>query len=834
MEFVQLLDKGDDELIGGGRGSQARGSKGLLQVLVPAVTYWLEHHYETVLRKSRVINLAIHEYDRLKQYVTPTMMAHIACTCTLDALGRGSTFKTKITTLKMNIGQHLEDQAFMEYMNQADPKDFKKLQKYYLHDPIRRYDKKVYAMKHVLNNHDTLKWEWMDDKALGSIGALLLRAVMSIPADEGSKEGFFERKTVRESATKSYCYLGLSKTGMKYRDKLTEAANRLAYKPLPMLCEPQQWSMTQRGGYLLHPPRKYADLIHGHSQTEPSQTAIDALNRLQSVPYRINTYILDLQKELVKTTNEIGSFRSYESDSWKDEHFPLVDSDWLNTLEKSSDEYKREMRKLTKAYHQQRLDEKEAINPRRIIYQAEELRNDVFYSPWYFDSRLRLYPICELGVTRGDFVKALLISANPSPITDKTEEELLIAIATAGDFGKISKKSYADRLLWSTHFVKSDIFKRCVSDPVSNRFWQDADEAFEFLSYCEEYNALFIDKTRDKTRVFVGRDMSCSGIQFLSSLIGNEKGMRFTNVIPGDEPRDAYEEVARLARQLLNDKQWVQDAVNKREEKRLVYNKANPDTPRKKRMHIKVDPYEITRKVVKTQVMVTGYGGTYLSKREYIIEALKELIEEKKATMEYEDFGIIVDACIQGMRTAFPEYSNLNDWFKDVARLACKGDNTYLTWVSPNGSIIAQDYREPKIEEVRTYAANGGNYLVLKANANEVLYLQTGLTDEIRSSKHASAIAANFVHSLDSCMIQDGTVQVDPSIPLFTCHDCVYLPPGYVDQVMPLYRKAFHNVVTTPVLQSLLEENGIEGQIELLPNDGTDPALCLDSPYMFS
>ena len=63
------------------------------------------------------------------------------------------------------------------------------------------------------------------------------------------------------------------------------------------------------------------------------------------------------------------------------------------------------MRKLTNAYHKQELDKKEALNPRRIVLQADELKDETFYTPWYFDSRLRIYPICELGVTRGDFVK---------------------------------------------------------------------------------------------------------------------------------------------------------------------------------------------------------------------------------------------------------------------------------------------------------------------------------------------------------------------------------------------------------------------------------------------
>ena len=75
-------------------------------------------------------------------------------------------------------------------------------------------------------------------------------------------------------------YLGLSKTGVKYKDKLQAAANKLEYKPLPMLCEPLPWSLYERGGYLI-PPREYQNLIHSHCPTVPSPSAIEALNRLQ-------------------------------------------------------------------------------------------------------------------------------------------------------------------------------------------------------------------------------------------------------------------------------------------------------------------------------------------------------------------------------------------------------------------------------------------------------------------------------------------------------------------------------------------------------------------------
>ena len=225
-----------------------------------------------------------------------------------------------------------------------------------------------------------------------------------------------------------------------------------------MLCPPLPWSLKERGGYLTPPPSHFGDLVHSANPTIPSDTALEALNRLQAQPYRVNEFILDVQLELLKKANEIGSFRSYEAESWKDEHFPVYSSEFIDGLEQGSDEHRKVMRELRDAYHQQKLDEKDAIVPGRIVRMADGLRGEVFWTPWFFDSRLRLYPASDLSVVKGDFVKALLVNANPRPITEDTRRELLIAIATSSAFDKVDKKDYWERMSWAEEFVASSDF----------------------------------------------------------------------------------------------------------------------------------------------------------------------------------------------------------------------------------------------------------------------------------------------------------------------------------------------------------------------------------------
>jgi DNA-directed RNA polymerase len=824
----------EETYLQGGRGSQTCVAKGMLQALVPAVAKWLELHYKHSVAKSNYTGQSLRQYVRLKEWVDDFTMAHIAVTVVLDQLGRGTTFRTPINTVQAHIGRQIEDQAFITYMEQSNPKYFKLLQKFYLHDPVRRYDKKVYGMKYSLDKSDEMDWDFMSEEDIIRVGALALRAVMSIPVDQDTKEGFFETRKVSHSKTKQVNYLAFSLTGIKYRDHLQELTNQLVFKPVPMLCPPNDWSLKERGGYLLPPPRPYGQLVHGSNRTIPSQAALDALNRLQAQPYQINKYIYYLQTELVKRTHEIGCFRSFEKDSWKDEHFPVFSSEYITSLEKGGKEYKRVMRELTDAYHKQKLDEREGLAPARILRIAKDLLDETFWTPWFFDSRLRMYPAGQLSVTGGDYVKALLVNAEPKPINEDTRRELLIAIATSGGFEKVDKADYFTRMEWAEKFVQTDQFERMVLEPQSNILWWKADEPFQFLAYCEEYFSVFLKGYRDTVRVWIGRDMTCSGIQILSCIIGDEKAMRFTNVIPSDTVQDAYGEVARLARIHLANQDWLKVKLDKRETKRLKYNRKHPDEPRDQRMIIEFEIDLLDRGIVKTQVMVTGYGGTYKSKREYILEALNEKLKELHLPkLHPADEGIIVDACIDAMQEAFPQYSELNDWFKKVAVTACESGLEQIKWISPNGSLIVQDYREPLYTKVTTHAATGGNYRVLMVDDHGQSYIQTGFGD-VRPAKHGSAIAANFTHTLDGCMLQDGVNSLEEGIQVVTVHDCVYFQPGYCEQIVPRFRDSFYNVVTTPVLESLLEENDLDDKLEMLQKNEVDLTVCKKSPFMFT
>ena len=833
-EAIGKVQRSDTDLYQQNRGAQTTTAMAIRKLLVPAAAYWLEKHVESATRRTRNVGVAVAEFKRIAQWVDAHCIAHIGLSVVLDSIGRGQTFKTPINTLQVNIGRQIEDQAMISYVADADPSYFAKLQKYYLNDPVRRYDSKIKAMRYSINKDENLTWQYLSEEDLIRVGALVLKAIMSVPVDNETKEGFFETKKLWVSKLKEVRYLGYSFTGIKFRDVLQEMADANIFNAQPMVCEPMPWSLTERGGYLLPPPQPWGNLIHSCNPTVPSDEALAALNRLQKQPYRINNYILDVQLELIKTTCEIGGFRSFEKDSWKDIHFPRYSSEYIATLDKDSDEYKKVMKELKEAYHNQKLDEKNSLTPRRLVTMAAGMRDTTFWTPWFYDSRLRLYPICELSITNGDSVRALLTNANPVAITEDTKRELLIAMATSGDFktssgAKCSKVDFFSRYEWALDFVQSHEFREVVENPLGTDLWRKADEPFQFLSYCEEYYALFISKERSTTRVWIGRDATCSGIQILSSVIGDEKAMLYTNVTPSDKPMDAYALVAETARKLLRDENWVAVQLQKRKAKDEKWNLMNPDSQREIRNFIDIPIEEIDRSVVKKQVMCTGYGATYRSKYRYILEHLRE---EKKLDLHPADRSIIVAACVSAMELCFPQYSALNVWMKAVSSAACKAGLPHIKWTSPNGSVIAQDYREPLFVQVKTHAASSGHYGRLVVDQQGTSSVQNGWGD-VKDSKHGSAIAANFTHSLDATIVQQGMVNLEDGIDCISCHDCYFFMAGYADKVIPHFRRAFRNVVTTPVLEDLLESNSLEDSVPMLSKNKVDLSDCVNSAYLF-
>ena len=809
----------------------------------------LRKHDEWIASQKCAGGVAIKEFRRISSWVSVEMIAHLGVTVLLDNLGSGNNLGSTVTEVTEDIGQHLEHQAFMAYMEAVDERYFKKMREYYLNDPVRRYDKKVYALQRALEKHAEMEWNWMKPEDHVRLGSLILSRIMILKVNAETDEGLFEirtpewndpnKKQKKSKAHKDARCIGYSVSGLYYRDQLQKAADYSQWKPMPMVCKPLPWELGDdgeilRGGYMTKMPGIAGDLIHNNKGSQPSQLVLDAIKRLQNTGYKVNTYILDLQKELITKTWEIGSWRSYEALSYEDEHKPIYDSDWLDSLDTDSEEYKKAMLDLMKYYHSQKVEEKKAANPRRTVVLGDEFRNEAaFYTPWYLDTRGRCYPVVEgLSPQGPDWQKAMLRSAVAVPVNDDTRKDLLISIATAGAFDNVDKKDFFERLQWAEAFVQTNECRAMVDDPVTYKFWHDADEPWQFLAFCKEYFDIFVDRVKDTCDVFVFRDATNSGLQILAGLMRDPKSAHYTNVLPTDEPQDAYRLVAETAKELMRTDWWMTSQFDKRSKDIAKKNRTRPADEqiedRGETFEFEIDV--LNRNHTKTQVMTTLYNSSPLTRRDNILGALKK---KNQVELHPGDKGIVVKACIESMSKEFEVALELNEWFQTVAIAAMEAGKEHLKWISPSGMFVVNEYREPLYSRVNTYAAGGGHYAQLMHNSGGQVYLQTGYGD-VKASKVKSSTSANYIHSLDAAIVHLSVLDTPEEVPVFTVHDCWAMVPGTVSTVIPLARKAFLNVVTSNPLEGLLEENELDDQIEIPPQGDAPIEECLNSPYMYS
>ena len=104
--------------------------------------------------------------------------------------------------------------------------------------------------------------------------------------------------------------------------------------------------------------------------------------------------------------------------------------------------------------------------------------------------------------------------------------------------------------------------------------------------------------------------------------------------------------------------------------------------------------------------------------------------------------------------------------------------------------------------------------------------------NEVDSGDHALGLSPNYHHSLDAYICQQAILLAGTDN-IATCHDCFYYRPGDVQRGVQGVKEAFYKLVTSDVLQNLLETNEVEGM--LVPRYGDDTLLdnFFDSKYCF-
>lgn len=628
--------------------------------------------------------------------------------------------------------------------------------------------------------------------------------------------GIVQSEIVRQGRAKFQHKLSFTAETAAWYARFNDAAALSKPMWLPTVTEPKPWDATRGGGY--HTDRVRAQPLLTRAfpgQTEQLQEAdmskvYKALNGLQATPWRINSRVLAIMADAWERGLNLPALPTRF-----DEPLPDKPEEVANAPKGSP--IRKEWRELIRPIHQRNAQARSNrfTFDRLLDIAKENVTNPAIYFPHRLDFRGRCYAMSTALNPQGpDEARGLLEFSEGKPIG--TKGAYWLGVHGANLFGN-DKVSLDDRFKWACEHGEQA--KLVAADPLNNQWWTEADKPWCFLAWCFEWaGALSCDRIQDYvSHQAIALDGSCNGIQHYSAMLRDEVGGKAVNLVPGDKPNDIYQAVA--------------DRVNLKLE--IVANKEDdPDNHFAYQWH----RFGINRKITKRAVMVLPYGGTFKSCLDYVSDATNDKIKEGQENPFGEELrkaqGYLAGHVWAGIGDVVVAARAGMSWLQKVARV-CNAAGVPISWQTPTGFVVVQDYREKTGRRIET-----------RFQGSVVKFRDPTTTDKIDGAKQASAIAPNFVHSLDaSALMLTILAALDAGIKDFAMiHDSYGVHAADTENFARLLRETFANMYLT---HDVLAEfrAGIEKQLPAewaaklppLPKKGNlDLAQVVHSNYFFA
>lgn len=492
----------------------------------------------------------------------------------------------------------------------------------------------------------------------------------------------------------------------------------------PCVEKPHDWTAVDCGGWHTEQMRKTSRyLVKARSAArelfmdQPIPTVLKAVNALQRTSWRVNEKVLDTAIAVSKFCD------AGEIVSQQDQPKP-AQPDWLSTdpgkegrTEAQQEEFHRWKRKMAEWYTERKLRGTRWGRFTNAVKMAEVFRGyPALHFVYFLDSRGRAYPLTYgLNPQGSDIQKSMLQFAVGKPLPDQQAVEWFL-INGANRWG-FDKATLAERAQWAS--LHHDMIMGMADNPVDNREWAKADKPLQFLAWCFEYAEWTRYPESFLSYLPVGLDGSCNGLQHFSAMLRDEVGGRATNLMDLPQMQDIYSMVAKAT------------------EKRL--RRAEPGDFEQRWLN-----HGIERSVVKRSVMTTPYGVTKRSATKYVIsDYLSTTAEHGFSKPEF------WDAATKLMSYTWPAIGDVvvksreaMDWLhrgaKSIIKARGESEEGVISWVTPSGFIASQAYYELHEHRVQTRLFGTTTIQIVSE------------TDDASSSRHASGLAPNFVHSMDA------------------------------------------------------------------------------------
>ncbi|WP_037990659.1 DNA-directed RNA polymerase [Synechococcus sp. CC9616] len=747
-------------------------------------------------KASKWGHFAIHTHD-LTEELGVEYVAYCAMKKMIDCIDTGNNQLVEVAT---TIGRILESEARINYYIELGGKDTERLvdakQKKKNSSPRHKHlGIKLSVEKQLLDKgwaQDDLFPTWASEVRTG-IGLFLIEAAV--------QAGWFTRTPKRMARNKTENVLLPSPAVAQWLEHARSNIDSWSYLSWPLVEPPLDWKLQDQpsrknisGGY--HSPllRQVHPLCGGrkgmHSDSQFGQVAIDLLNTLQRTAWCIDQEVLKVVEACWVKDISVGSFRAVTNDPRRAQVMP----EHIKNLPKEDAE-RVAWRKLQHSIHEAHHEQVErARSTMSVLSMARQFSKEPhFYLSWECDFRGRLYDQqAWLGRQKSDLEKSLSRFAEGCLLNERSEE---LAAQAVGAAFLGSRGTFNERSRWTRSH--SQLLEAIADNPIGTATqWEQADDPWQFLQLAIEWVKVVLRKQQTLWHVPVTADATASGLQLLSAMRRDPKGMEFSNLTPQKEPdappKDAYLEVLRVARELAEadrETAWLSEHL-------------------------------IHRSLGKPVLMVAIYGGSYRTNRQDIIMALtKEGLYPNPVA--YKDTKVLTDLLRKASKKVFPAAFETLAWIEKLAEMALEQGATSHTWSTPTADSIQHvEYQPADAIRVETHFLGKVSIGLGNLKLPNISKLKTSLSPQ-------------FVHSYDAAVLKAAFHNWQR--PLSTIHDCIAVLPADMEDAHERLRKSFVEVCDGDPLGRLADDFGIDKMsLERPESLGQDLETIIESNYMFN
>ncbi len=717
-------------------------------------------------------------------------------------------------TLFRELGQAAYHEHLLEHFSDLQPDLFNQLSRGFANRMSKDERYRLNVVRDTARERGVHLPEW-DFNDVERLGMWFANALHDL--------GMLDIETVQISRTEKNMVSRLTEDAMGVIESAREQVIENSPYFSPCVEPPKDWVSFDDGGYHTQEMRRllpYA--VKAQAVGRETLAAADlsrtlaALNAMQRTAWRINRRVMDTLAHMGGKV-DLGEVLVQTDDPRPEKPSWMPEKGECYVMSKAEvQQFKLWKRETSKWYSKSKERVVKWGRYRQAMDAARKFRDyPAIYFVYFADYRDRKYALTNGVSPQGsDLQKALLEAAEGQPLLDD-DAWAWFHITGANRYG-FDKATLPARVQWCVDNHEDIIAS--AEDPIANRWWLKADKPLQFLAWSFEYADLHtFGRDLFVSRISVGMDGSCNGLQNFSAMLRDEVGGRATNLLPPenseDVPNDIYGQVAERTEQRL-----IADVVPPPEAKLAKW-------LAQRGLRQKWLDHGMNRKITKRSVMTLPYGSTRFSCTEFIAG---DYLAEGYAEEFGDDEHFAAASYLSGL--VWPAIGDVvvkareaMEWLQASA-VSALSEHKVIRWVTPTGFPVVQAYWEENAVQINTKLCGRQKVLVRSPTNNP------------NKNKHRNGVAPNFIHSMDAAHLTRVAIRLEAEgiTWMHMVHDDFGVRPGDAGKLYRIIREEFIAMYEgCDPLHDFAER--YPDHCPPMPARGTlDLSCVMDSPYFFS